>query len=75
MLNDFEYSVDVAKEKYRKEKYNRPKYIIMNKETLISIKDKIQVIKLFGLVKKKIYKELYVAIDNDLEDYQFVILG
>lgn len=75
MLNDFEYSVDIEKEKYRKEKRNRPKYIIMNKETLISIKDKIQVIKLFGLVRKKIYKELYVAIDNDLEDYQFVILG
>lgn len=75
MLNKFERSVDKAKENYRKEKYNKPKYIIMNKKTLFKIKDKLCIKKLFGLVEKITYKGLYIAIDNELENYEFVITG
>lgn len=75
MIDKFECSVDKEKEKYRKENYNRPKYIIMNKQTLIGIKDKIRVKKTFGLVEKITYKGLYIAIDNELENYEFVITG
>ena len=75
MLDDFERSVDKEKEKYRKDKYNRPKYIIINKNTLINIKDKLYKIKMYGLVERITYKELYIAIDNNLDDYDFVILG
>ena len=75
MLEDFERSVDKEKEKYRKDKYSRPKYIIINKNTLINIKDKLYKIKMYGLVERITYKELYIAIDNNLDDYDFVILG
>lgn len=75
MVDNFENSVDKEKENYRKEKYNRPKYIIINKNTLINIKDKVYKIKMYGLVEKITYKGLYIAIDNELEDYDFVILG
>lgn len=75
MVDKFECSVFEAKEKYRKEKYSEPKYLIINGNTFNFIKHDIKKRKLFGLLDKKIYKGLYIAIDNELEDYQFVITG
>ena len=75
LIRDFELSVLRAKKDYKKENHNNPKYIVLNKNTHHFISEKIGRRSLFGLVDKKIYRGLYIAIDNELEDYDFAILG
>lgn len=75
MVNEFERDVRIAKEKYKREKHAKPKYLIINKNTLLLIKSDIRKRQVFGLIDKRIYKGLYIAIDPDLEDYEFVITG
>ena len=75
MIEKFECRVIEAKENYWKENYIKPKYLIINENTFNFIKHDIKVKKLFRLINKKIYKGLYIAIDNELENYEFVITG
>ena len=75
MEDNFGYRVTAAKSEYKREKHNEPGYLIINRNTFISIKDEIRKRKTFGLIDKKIYKGLYIAIDNELDDYEFVIKG
>lgn len=75
MLEEFGRKVKRAIKKYEIEKYNKPKYIVMSKNTFIFVKEDVRVRRVLGLVDKKIYGGLYIAIDNELEDYEFVILG
>lgn len=74
-IGEFERKVLIARAGYRIEKHNEPKYIVMNQNTLILISGRVGLRRMFGLVDKKIYKGLYIAIDNELENYDFVILG
>ena len=75
MVNDFEKRVIEARDNYRREKYMNPKYLIINENTFSTIKNKVVRRKMFLILDKKIYMELYIAIDNELEDYEFVITG
>lgn len=75
LIDDFERRVRETKNTYRKTRYHNPTYIILNSTTLGYIKHKIFRRKLFGLIDRKIYKGLYIAIDNELEDYEFIITG
>lgn len=75
MKEEFRRKVKKAIKEYEREKYSKPKYIIMSKNTLILVQDDVMIRKVFKLSDKKIYGGLYIAIDNDLEDYEFVILG
>lgn len=75
MIDEFEYSVTDSYEKYRRENYRNPKYLIINNNTFSAIRDRVVKRKMFGILDKKIYKELYIAIDDELEDYEFVIAG
>lgn len=75
MLEEFGRKVKKAIKEYEREKYSKPKYIVMNRNTLIFVKDDVRVRQVLGLSDKKIYGGLYIAIDNELEDYDFAILG